>query len=270
MSGEDIGSQIPSSIGMLTSLTSLNLANTQLYGKIPVEIAQLALLTELNLANNDLSGIFPDISKLQNLTVLNLTSNANLTGITYLVAQIQDNPDSGKESTNTSIIAISVASSIVILIIFCSFIVYRCYIQPILMARKQTARDDESYEYSGSDQSAVIDGSDPGLMMDIFGGRKKLRITEQISKGGFGFVYKGVYNGRQVAVKQLIAPHTKREKLKLAKMFGMYLLLMYFSRGSSHYESIETRAYCRVYRFGSGNVLDYHGTHAVWNPYRSH
>jgi hypothetical protein len=35
------------------------------------------LLTELNLANNDLSGEFPVLDSFPQLSVLNLTSNAN-------------------------------------------------------------------------------------------------------------------------------------------------------------------------------------------------
>jgi predicted Ser/Thr protein kinase len=60
----------------------------------------------------------------------------------------------------------------------------------------------------------------PSHMMSLFGS-KKLRVTEQISKGGFGFVYKGFYEGREVAVKRLIAPQTKKAKLRLARMFGI-------------------------------------------------
>jgi hypothetical protein len=48
------------------------------------------LFTELNLANNDLSGEFPDLSSFPQLNVLNLISNANLTGVLSLPADIQD------------------------------------------------------------------------------------------------------------------------------------------------------------------------------------
>jgi hypothetical protein len=62
----------------------LNLANTKLNGTVPVEIAQLVSLIVLNLADNDLSGEFPDISGLDRLTLLDLSSNDQLTDVPYL------------------------------------------------------------------------------------------------------------------------------------------------------------------------------------------
>lgn len=195
-----------------------------------MEIAQLVSLTVLNLADNDLSGEFPDLSGL-NLEKLNLTSNANLTGVLSLKVE----ESSAIESSNdglplAAIIAISVGS-IAVLIAICAFVFFQYF--KAIKDRKRRARDQEScgnssFEMDG--QSMMSEGevispinAMPNHMMELFGS-KKLRITSQISKGGFGFVYLGVYEGRDVAVKRLIAPKKKKAKLRLAQMFSTYFL----------------------------------------------
>lgn len=72
---------IPSSIGDLSALETLNLALNQLAGGIPEEIGNLTNLSFLNLAQNQLSGSIPmEIGYLSNLNYMNLRLNA-LTGM---------------------------------------------------------------------------------------------------------------------------------------------------------------------------------------------
>ena len=68
---------IPSEIGYLTNLTTLQLCGNQLTGSIPEEIGNLTNLTELWIANHpQLSGSIPEeIGNLTNLTYLYLFEN---------------------------------------------------------------------------------------------------------------------------------------------------------------------------------------------------
>jgi hypothetical protein len=182
----------------------LILTNTQLIGTVPVvslclsnltnkEINLLVSLTELNLANNDLSGVFPDLSSLDQLTVLDLTSNANLTGVLALPELPRETVivglDESQDGLSPDIISI--------MIIVCGILAYTCYFQPILKAKRRRARDDESCENSSSGVVSafgeeVIQRSpapmNPMPIRMALLGSKKLRVTELLSKGGFGYV----------------------------------------------------------------------------------
>ena len=95
--GSKTGS-IPPEIGLLTNLTTLDLACNELTGDIPPEIGNLTSLTYIDLHYNQLTAIPPEIGNLTSLTHLNLkmavtgphTGDAippemgNLTNLTYL------------------------------------------------------------------------------------------------------------------------------------------------------------------------------------------
>jgi hypothetical protein len=161
--------------------------------------------------------------------VLNLTSNANLTGVLSLPDKIPASAvvsESKEELSPAVIIGVSVA--IILLAAISALITYKCYVQPIFAARRRRARHDESSELEsavkseGDGNTIGLSPSMPSFMLKIMG-KKGLRITESLSQGGFGYVYKGDYHGRNVAVKRIIAPKTKRDKLRLAQMFSMSL-----------------------------------------------
>jgi hypothetical protein len=76
----DLGS-IPTQIGLLTSLTHLNLSNNGLTGSIPFQIGKLTSLTYLGLSHNALLGSIPSqIGQLTSLTTLYLHNNALTAG----------------------------------------------------------------------------------------------------------------------------------------------------------------------------------------------
>lgn len=108
----------------------------------------------------------------------------------------------------------------------------------MLKERRRRARNEEesceSIAFEENSESVMSDGilspmnAMPTHMKALFGS-KRLRITGKISKGGFGVVYKGVFEGREVAVKRIIAPEKNKAKLRLARMFGMFNIA-HFSR----------------------------------------
>jgi hypothetical protein len=167
--------------------------------------------------------------------VLNLTANSNLTGVlNFEIPQTNLTIIDTEESSSQSPAMIGIISaSVVIALLFFAFIAYKCYFQELYEYKKRQERHSEASEIFDEDNSGFSDASSVRVStnsqsfapaMPLFAmklmGIKKLRITGQISKGGFGYVYKGVYDGRLVAVKRLIVPEKKRDKLKLAAMFS--------------------------------------------------
>jgi hypothetical protein len=191
----------------------------------------------LNLAGNSLYGKMPDLSGLNQLSELKLSPNGNLTGITALpiksfktpspTPQVQNQLSNG--TISPVIIALIVISLAFVIASVLALILYKCIFKAKFAARRREKRHDEpSYLVSAennTDQKSQ-DASRTSIAMPIFMmnilGMKKLRITKQISKGGFGYVYLGVYGGKRVAVKQLIKPKSKVDKLRLSGMFGMF------------------------------------------------
>ena len=74
------GMTLPSEIGLLTSVSNLDLSGSGLAGSIPVSIGRLTNLNNLNFSNNALEGSIPSsIGRLTNLHYLDLSFN-RLTG----------------------------------------------------------------------------------------------------------------------------------------------------------------------------------------------
>ena len=88
----NLNGTIPSELGDLTFLNTLNLFDNQLRGEIPPELGNLTSLVVLNLSQNELRGTIPiDLGKLTILVILNLSDNQlsgkippDLNRLTYL------------------------------------------------------------------------------------------------------------------------------------------------------------------------------------------
>ena len=80
LSGNDLTGPIPTELGELANLTWLNLSSNSLTGAIPTELGELVSLTGLSLFSNSLTGPIPtELGRLADLTTLNLSGN-DLTG----------------------------------------------------------------------------------------------------------------------------------------------------------------------------------------------
>ncbi|CAN4121963.1 unnamed protein product [Withania somnifera] len=80
LQNNNISGPIPTEIGMLQKLKTIDLSDNQLTGKIPPSLAQLKNLQYLRLNNNSLSGAIPlELSNMTQLTLLDLSFN-NLSG----------------------------------------------------------------------------------------------------------------------------------------------------------------------------------------------
>ena len=78
---KNLGGSIPASIGNLTKLESINIAQTSIGGQIPQELTKCVSLKNFMAYSNKLSGQIPDFwDKLPNIGVLQLYGNPDITG----------------------------------------------------------------------------------------------------------------------------------------------------------------------------------------------
>ena len=78
---KEFGGTIPQSIGQLTKLESINIAQTAIGGEIPQSLSQCTALKNFMAYSNKLSGQIPDFwDQLPNVGVLQLYGNPNITG----------------------------------------------------------------------------------------------------------------------------------------------------------------------------------------------
>mmetsp|Transcript_33076 Transcript_33076/g.38132 ORF Transcript_33076/g.38132 Transcript_33076/m.38132 type:complete len:334 (-) Transcript_33076:470-1471(-) len=77
---KSLNGEIPSELGMLSTMTSLVLKNNQLFGTIPSELGILSQIKTIDISYNNLTGMIPsDIGKLFRLDSIELSHNS-LTG----------------------------------------------------------------------------------------------------------------------------------------------------------------------------------------------
>lgn len=76
----DIGSTLPSTLGVMTSLDDIEIEENKLSGRLPTELGLMAALGDLRIKKNSLSGTIPtEMALMASLKVLRLATN-NLVG----------------------------------------------------------------------------------------------------------------------------------------------------------------------------------------------
>ena len=81
LNGNQLTGSVPTELGSLSNLTHLYLNGNELIGEIPTGLTSLSNLTVLNFGGNQLSGSIPtELASLSNLATLNLGGN-RLTGV---------------------------------------------------------------------------------------------------------------------------------------------------------------------------------------------
>lgn len=169
---------------------SLNLKGNMFGGEVPGEIAALVNLSDLDLSDNKLIGSFTNFTNIVNLDV-----SGNLEPIKIL--------EKVQVDLIEPTIAIVVMNAIAVIITVIAFILIRIRVKRLAQEKRDARYDEDSFMVKDESQGIEMStaGSVRGEMGSFVKDTKKLRITGQLEKGGFGIVYKARYEGKVVAVK---------------------------------------------------------------------
>ncbi|CAL5363801.1 unnamed protein product [Camellia sinensis] len=178
-------SEIPSTLGSCTSLETLRLGNNFFNGTIPSSLSFLRGLSELDLANNSLSGEIPVYLErfilLQNL-------NLSVGGVAELkLPKCYFKEDENWRSNSALTLALSIPFGLVgLALVGC--VLYLCQLRN---RRKDTPSDSSKNSLLRVSYQTLVKATNGFSSFNLIG------------VGSFGSVYKGVIDGRIVAVKVL-------------------------------------------------------------------
>ncbi|XP_028125260.1 putative receptor-like protein kinase At3g47110 [Camellia sinensis] len=181
--------EIPSTLGSCTSLETLRLGNNFFNGTIPSSLSFLRGLSELDLTNNSLSGVVPTQGVFSNASIISVMGNSKLCGgVAELKLPICNfKVDENRISNNALTLALSIPFGLVgLALVGCVF--YLCRFRN---RRKDTPSDSSKNSLLRVSYQTLVKATDGFSSFNLIG------------VGGFGSVYKGVIDGRIVAVKVL-------------------------------------------------------------------
>ncbi|XP_028115321.1 putative receptor-like protein kinase At3g47110 [Camellia sinensis] len=165
-----LSGEIPSTLGSGTSLETLHSGNNFFNGTISSSLSFLRGLSELDLANNSLSGEIP----------------VSVGGVAELkLPKCNFKVDENRRSNNALTLALSLLFGLVGLA-FVGCVLYLCWFRN---RRKDTPSDSSKNSFFRVSYQTLVKATDGFSSFNL------------ISAGSFGSVYKGVIDGRIVAVK---------------------------------------------------------------------
>ncbi|KAL7253389.1 hypothetical protein ACSBR1_007844 [Camellia fascicularis] len=180
---------IPSSLSFLRGIRELDLANNNLSGEIPVFLEGFRLLQDLNLSFNNFEGVVPTQGVFSNTSAISVVGNSKLCGG---VAELQlpkcNFKVDKKWRPNTALIlALSIPFGLLgLALVGC--VLYLCCFRK---TRKETPLDSSDNSLLKASYQNLVKATDGFSSFNLIG------------IGSFGSVYKGVLDGRIVAVKVL-------------------------------------------------------------------
>lgn len=212
LAGMNLTGSVPQSIGQLTALVNVSLANNHLTGPLP-NFSNLTMLQRLHLQNNNLNGSVPDwLSELKYLKELFIENNS-FSGV--IPAQLLSNPSldfrySGNQNLHVRkrhrlglILGITIPGAIVILLVFIvGFVLHRKKLRRI----QSSMLEKESKHAVDEDNSMIFrpntTKSRAFSLEEITTATQN--FNQKIGQGGFGSVYFGkLQQGKDIAVKVL-------------------------------------------------------------------
>ncbi|GLJ45717.1 hypothetical protein SUGI_0962130 [Cryptomeria japonica] len=196
LSGKGLNGTIPASFGNLSALVKLNLSNNNLSGSIPEELTQLSNLNELDLTNNNLTGSVPDgLADKQRNGKLDLSINGNNLDCVSNACSNSTTKNHSKKKVAVWVIiagvaAVAILAALVLLIIW-------------IKSNNRTPLSTTSKTEASSMKGDIVN---PEACRSYSYQEVKEMTSDfhkQIGKGGYGPVYLGWLQDREVAVKVL-------------------------------------------------------------------
>lgn len=185
LSRNNFSGSIPSSLGNLKSLETLDLSSNNLSGSIPTSLQKLEYVVELNLSFNHLEGEVPTEGVFMNLTWTALQGNKQLCSPNKKIAKnlriflCQD-----KKNSKFSLPLILAATGACVL-----------FISMFCLAWVKFSRKNKNKGERKSLWSSPLKGLPQNISFsDIRAATNNFATENLLGKGGFGFVYKGVFS----------------------------------------------------------------------------
>ncbi|KAL5075446.1 hypothetical protein RYX36_014430 [Vicia faba] len=186
MARNKFSGSIPNSLGDLASLVTLDLSSNNLTGPIPESLEKLEYMARLNLSFNKLEGEVPMKGVFMNLSQVDLQGNNRLCGFTNQVVHklgVTLCVAGKKEKRN---ILLPIILGVIGAIVLFSSMLYLLWLLISLEKHAEEKRSLSSTPLKGLPQN--ISYGDIRLATENFS------ATNLVGKGGFGSVYKGVFN----------------------------------------------------------------------------
>ncbi|KAG6674005.1 hypothetical protein I3842_15G020500 [Carya illinoinensis] len=181
MARNNLTGSIPSSLGELTPLESLDLSSNKLSGPIPKELENLEVLKTLNLSFNQLEGQIPRNSVFVNLTWNSLQGNYKLCGFNQEAAEKLRVNICASNSHLLPKILIPISCFLALVCAIC------CFFWALITRKNKNSGDKKR-------SSSEIIRSLPMLSyFEIQRATNGFAVENLIGKGGFGTVYKAVF-----------------------------------------------------------------------------
>ncbi|CAL5363836.1 unnamed protein product [Camellia sinensis] len=180
---------IPSSLSFLRGLVELGLANNNLCGEIPMYLENFILLQNLNLSFNNFEGVVPTQGVFSNASAISVVGNGKLCGgvAELKLPKCNLKVDEKRRSNSALALALSIPFGFVGLALM-GCVLYLCWFRK---RRKDTPSYSSKNLLPRVSYQTLVKATDGFSSFNLIG------------VGSFGSVYKGVIDGRIVAVKVL-------------------------------------------------------------------
>ncbi|XP_058786701.1 probable LRR receptor-like serine/threonine-protein kinase At3g47570 [Vicia villosa] len=186
MARNNFSGSIPNSLGDLASLVTLDLSSNNLTGPIPESLEKLEYMVRLNLSFNKLEGEVPMKGVFMNLSQVDLQGNNRLCGLNNQVTHKLGVTVCVAGKKNKRNILLPIILGIIGAIVLFASMLYLLWLLISLKKHEEENRSLSSTPLKGLPQN--ISYGDIRLATNNFSS------TNLVGKGGFGSVYKGVFN----------------------------------------------------------------------------